>query len=168
MQETKEIRWHAMAVNLKKCSITGIPFVVDPYTDAEEPELLENGDVPMVEFHFCKEDFEIIKALSEKMAAKDENHLSIEQWEIEALGNRMLSGMLKEFMDFIDKGGNEYRLTDKFKEKARELIKRETDPSKISIRSRDVRCPYCERMTTFIEGCTKGICQFCGQSMEIK
>lgn len=154
-----------MAVNLQKCSITGIPFVVDPYTDAEEPEMMENGDVPMVEFPFCKEDFVIIKALSEKMTARETNHLSIEQWEIEALGNRLLSGMLK---DFIDHGGNEYRLTKEFKDKAQGLITRETDPSKMSIRTRDVRCPYCERMTTFIENTTKGICQFCGQSMEIK
>jgi hypothetical protein len=111
-----------MSVNLQKCSVTGIPFVVDPFTDAEEPETMENGDVPIVEFPFYKEDFEIIKALSEKMAAKETNHLSIDQWEMEALGNRLLSGMLQ---DFIDSGKNDYRLTQEFKDKAQGLIARE-------------------------------------------
>lgn len=111
-----------MQLDLQKLTVTGIPFVVDPYTDQEEPEVMENGDVPMVQFPFCKEDFEIIRTLSEKMTPKDSNYLRMDQWEIQTLGNRLLSGMLK---DFIDNGNNHYRLTPEFKEKAQELIARE-------------------------------------------
>jgi hypothetical protein len=166
VQQTKEIRWYAMELNLKQLSITGIPFVVDPYTDHEEPELLANGDVPMVQFHFIKDDFQIIRDLVTKMTPISGDPLNMIQWEIEALGKRLLSTMLKEYIE----QGETYRLSPEFKHKAQELIAREIekDPSKMTLRSRDVRCPYCERMTTFIEGCTKGICQFCGQSMEVK
>lgn len=98
--------------------IVAVPFVQDD-DYGEEPDESEDGSVPMVQFEFTDDDYQILGDLQVKQTEKAfSNSMDLGQMYLEKKISDLLADILGDYMMNI--GG--YRLKPVFKQRAQELL----------------------------------------------